>query len=89
MKRPRTRVTDHAVLRYLERVLGLDVERHRRQIGRLAEVGVEHGASGVVVGKHVLKLKGNTVTTVAPARQPDPRTGRQRPDRADPHGGEG
>jgi hypothetical protein len=89
VKRPRTRVSDHAVLRYLERVLGMDVERHRRQIGRLAEAGIDHGATGVVVGKHVLKLKDGVVTTVAWARRPDPRTGRQRGDRPGTGGAEG
>lgn len=87
--RPRAHVTDHAVLRYLERVLGLDVERHRREIGRLADLGIEHGAAGVVFGKHVVKLRGAVVTTVAWARRPDLRTGRQRGDRPGRGGADG
>ena len=34
IKKPRVQVTDHAVIRYLERALGMDVETIRREIGR-------------------------------------------------------
>ncbi len=53
MKRREVRlhVTDHAVLRYLERVHGLDVEALRDHIGDLAKIGAEYQASSVVVGK--------------------------------------
>lgn len=34
MKKSIVTVTDHAVLRYLEQVEGLDIERVRREIGR-------------------------------------------------------
>lgn len=78
MKKPRTRVSDHALLRYMERVQGVDLERMHRRIGKLVETGIEEGADGVVIGGFSYKLKGKTVTTVIPARQPDVRTGRVR-----------
>lgn len=33
MKKPRIDVTDHAMIRYLERVMGFDIEQLRREIG--------------------------------------------------------
>lgn len=44
MKTPRTHVTDHAVLRYLERVVGLDIEGLRRQIGHDVDRAADLGA---------------------------------------------
>ncbi|MBP1852706.1 hypothetical protein [Rhizobium halophytocola] len=40
-------VTDHAVLRYLERRHGLDVASIREQIARACIDGVRYGATGV------------------------------------------
>ena len=65
MKKSVAHVTDHAVLRYLERVEGLDIERLRRLIGRRVDRAMEHeGASGLVVGGVRYKLRGHAVTTV-------------------------
>lgn len=49
MKRPRIRVSDHAVLRYLQRVGGFDIERLRAEIAARVEGAAEAGASGVVI----------------------------------------
>ncbi|MFB2553359.1 hypothetical protein [Ensifer soli] len=57
-------VTDHAVLRYLERAHGLDVEFFRRHISGLAASGVIHGAVGVQIEGVKLVLRGATVVTV-------------------------
>lgn len=43
------RVTDHAVLRWLERVEGVDVVAIRRRIAKAVRRGVDHGAAGVVL----------------------------------------
>ena len=63
MKRSRLRVSDHAVLRYLERVGGFDIERLRREIARRA--------CGVVVDGWSFRSKddpqGPVVTTVIEA----------------------
>lgn len=42
-------ITDHAVLRYLERAHGLDVEAVRLHLAGLAETGVRLGAIGVKI----------------------------------------
>lgn len=71
MKRPRVRVSDHAVLRYLERAGGFDVEGLRRAIGRRVEAAVAAGACGIVVGGVSFRVKdggdGPVVTTVIEA----------------------
>lgn len=68
MKKPRVRVSDHAVLRYLERAGGFDIERLRREIGRRVEDAVAASASGVSVGGVNFRIKedehGPVVTTV-------------------------
>lgn len=76
MKKPSVHVTDHAVIRYLERVMGLDVEALRREIGRKAQVALEHpGATGVVVEGFAYRLVEGRVVTIAPRCQPDRHTG--------------
>lgn len=47
MKKPRHAVTDHALLRYLERAHGIDFEKLRREIGRRIDAAVE-GHEGVI-----------------------------------------
>lgn len=71
-------VTDHAVLRYLERQHGLDVEFFRQHIRQLVLRGAEAGASGVIVEnvKFVL-LQGSVVTCLEKGmRSRDLRSGR-------------
>lgn len=81
MKHPRTHVSDHAVLRYLERVAGFDIEALRREIGRKVDRAAVAGASGVVIDGMVYKLVGAlpdcTVVTVRKAHGPDICTGRR------------
>lgn len=43
------RVTDHAVLRYLERAHGLDVDAVRRHLSGKVETGARLGAVGVTI----------------------------------------
>ncbi|WP_456387913.1 hypothetical protein [Profundibacter sp.] len=78
MKKPATHVTDHALVRYLERVIGFDVDGLRRHIGGIADLGIRHGASGVQSGGFSYKLRGNTVITITPVNYPDKRTDRSR-----------
>jgi len=74
MKKPRHRVSDHAVLRYLQRVQGFDIEALRRRIGRIVDRHQEHGAaSGIISGGFVYKLKGGVVATVFPANRRHPK----------------
>lgn len=70
-KRPVT-VTDHAVLRYLERVGGFEIEQLRRQIAARIRKAAPEGASAVVIDGHRFILRdddthGRVVTTVLEA----------------------
>ncbi|MBN9243400.1 MAG: hypothetical protein J0I98_11455 [Mesorhizobium sp.] len=56
------RVNDHAVLRYLERVVGLDVEALRATIG--ADCRRAQGAPSVNVGIARYIVRGDRVVTV-------------------------
>lgn len=74
---PRAIVSDHALLRYMERVLRIDVEALRDDVARIAQVGVEHGASGVQAGGYSYKLVGDRVTAVLTTATPNIRLGRK------------
>ena len=65
---PAAIVTDHALVRYLERVVGIDVEAHRREVAGLVGVAVEHGASALVHDGHRYCVSGRHVTTVKPVK---------------------
>ncbi|WIY25040.1 hypothetical protein [Parasedimentitalea psychrophila] len=78
MKKPRHRVSDHAVLRYIQRVQGVDIEALRRRIGQIVDRHREHdGASGVVSGGFVYKLQGGVVATIISATRRNQRTSRK------------
>ena len=73
MKKPLHPVTDHAVIRYLERVDGVDVDAIRARIGQTVDKAVELGASSAVSGgfRYVIGENGAVVTVLqvhAPAR---------------------
>lgn len=63
-RRPGLRITDHALLRYLERAQGVDVESVRRKIRRKVQRGHEAGAVGVLVDGVRFVLRGDSVVTV-------------------------
>lgn len=76
-------VSDHAVLRYLERVEGVDLDALRRQIARTVDQAARQGATGVVVDGFCYKLvqdsvAGPVVATVRVAGSLDVRHGRRR-----------
>lgn len=79
MKKPRTHVTDHAVLRYLERVRGLDIEALRREIGARVDRACAAGASGVQIDGFTYQIAHDggvpTVVTLTHTNRPDIRTG--------------
>lgn len=78
MKKSRTPVTDHAVLRYLERVRGVDVEHIRRTIGARVDQAVAQGACGIIIDGFTYKIDGGVVTTVLRVSRCDVRIGRKR-----------
>ena len=57
-------VTDHAVVRYLERVHFVNVSAIRRRIKKAVYSAVKHGSNGIIKDGITYKLKGRTVTTI-------------------------
>lgn len=68
MTRKPVNVTDHAVLRYLERVLGFKIEKVRAHIGAKTQDAHRAGASAVIHGGFSYKIVNGHVVTVAPAK---------------------
>ena len=61
------KITDHAVLRYLERVKGLDVETARRDIAKTMEVAEGHDtASGVTSNGFRYVIYDGALVTIKP-----------------------
>lgn len=61
-------ITDHAVVRYLERVKGIDIEATRSEIADIVKRGVALGAQSVLVDGMRYRLEGNHVVTVVEKR---------------------
>lgn len=57
-------VSDHAVLRYLERCHGLDVEAIRAELRSIIKTGVRFGASAVICDDVKFVLREDTLVTV-------------------------
>lgn len=55
-KTPRLRVTDHAIVRYLERVGGFDIEGLRKRIADRLQPAADAGAHAVRVDDHFFVL---------------------------------
>lgn len=68
MKKPVVYVTDHALVRYMERVLGVNTERLRRRIGHVVDNGVTQGASAVVADGIRYRLRRGVVVTIVPVK---------------------
>lgn len=65
MSRRRITVTDHAVLRYLERVQGMDIRAVRREIADRCDVAADHpGVTAVLSSGHRFILRGGAIVTV-------------------------
>jgi hypothetical protein len=63
-RRPPVDVSDHAVLRWLERIEGVDIQAIRRRIQRSAEIAEDYGAPAVIVGAARLVIHNGVVVTV-------------------------
>lgn len=78
MTRP-VRITDHAVLRYLERAHGLDIDAVRRHLSGKVQTGARLGAVGVTIDNVKLVLERHEIEIVVvtalkpywPSRRPD------------------
>ena len=64
MKKSRTLVTDHAIVRYLERQWGVDIAGLKGRIGRRADLGLDSGASAVNVDGLRFVIDNGKVVTV-------------------------
>lgn len=76
MKRPS--VSDHAVIRYLERAKGIEMDVIRAEIALICKRGLETGACGVLAGGLEYRIEGGVVVTVQIPSHPNHRTGRVR-----------
>ena len=63
-------VSDHAVLRYLERVKGIDIEAVRAELtSPTIDTAAAHGCDTILRHDCVMKLQGDVVSTVLPKRR--------------------
>jgi len=77
MKKPIVAVSDHAIIRYLEKVQGVDIESIRRDIGRRIDTAHRRGevietlpvASGVIMDGFAYLIAGGVCVTVQPVKK--------------------
>lgn len=63
-------VSDHAVLRYLERVKGIDIEAVRRELtSPVIDTASEFGCATVLRHDCTMRLTGSVVSTIIPKRK--------------------
>ena len=77
MKKPAIHITDHALLRYLERVLGYDVETLRRQIGHEISARTSGDATSVKMDGYQYRIENKAVVTITSLNRPNIRSGRK------------
>lgn len=81
MKKPLVRITDHALIRYLERSMGLNCEQLRRELGARVDAAYRDGACGVVIDGNSFRIGkdaiGPVVTTVLDGTMGTPRNHRR------------
>ena len=68
-------ITDHAVVRYLERVMGVDIDALRAEIAAKAQLGLEMEASAVKVDGFSYRIEGRHIVTVTKSNHPCVKTG--------------
>lgn len=69
MKKPVAHVTDHAVLRYLERAKGIDIAAIRDELGHVVDKAIEMGAGAAVVDGVKYVLNDRTIVTCNEVKQ--------------------
>ena len=69
-------VTDHCVIRYLERAMGLNIEIVREHILAICSGAAAYGAVSVRAEGLRFEIAGNRIVTVTPDRLGPNRTGR-------------
>ena len=83
MKHSRLQVSDHAVLRYMERAMGLDIEALRQELERKVDAAARAGACGLTVDGVNFRIVDGVVTTVLELNKRDVRFGPKRRGRAE------
>jgi len=79
VKKPRLHITDHAIVRYLQRAEGMDMDARRAKIGQIVEGAEDHpGSSGVRAGGLTYRIEGDAVVTVTHSNRPDLKIGNRR-----------
>jgi hypothetical protein len=78
VKKPEAYVTDHALLRHLERVQGIDIEAVRRELGHKVDAAIEAGAKATVSDGIRYVLVGDRLISCVPVKSIPLRTGRLR-----------
>jgi hypothetical protein len=73
LKKPLAHVTDHAVLRHLERVHGVDVEGVRRDLGFKVDAAIEAGAVATVSDGIRYVLVEDRLVSCVPVKSNPPR----------------
>lgn len=68
MNRP-VQVTDHAIVRYLERVKGMDIDGLRARIAKTCQRGADADAPSIQFKRHRYILSNSVVLTVLGADQ--------------------
>lgn len=65
MKKPGLHITDHAVIRYLERVRGVDIDAVRREIRSNVALATDYpGATGILKDGFRYVLANSAVVTI-------------------------
>lgn len=71
MKKPRLHITDRAVVRYLERVQGMDIPAIRAEIGRRVDIAEpHHTCNGVQSDGFTYRIDGDHVIDVLKTVRP-------------------
>lgn len=71
MKHRRFRISDHALVRYLERVRGFDVDAMRQVIHDELETALDHpGASAIIKDGFKYHLENGVLKTITSASNP-------------------
>jgi hypothetical protein len=78
VKKPVAYVTDHAVLRHLERVQGIDIEAVRRELGLKVDAAIEAGAAATVSEGIRYVLVEDRLVSCIPVKSIPQRDGRKR-----------
>ena len=68
--KPRVHISDHALVRYIERVKGFDVEKIRKEIEELVAPTLGTNATAISANGFTFVIKGGYVTTVVPGSTP-------------------